>query len=136
LLDAFGIVASRHSHVYRLLDALPRGTFCEWGSAMGVNLGIAAMLGYKATGIELEPAVADASRQLLADFGLEATVLTGSYYDIDQAADYYYVYCWPTEMTAVQTHFVGKAPDAAKLLICHGAEDIRCKVKSPDGTDE
>lgn len=132
----FGYVASNETMVYRVLDSLERGTFCEWGSGMGINTGIAALLGHRATGIELEPELAEASKKLLADFGLEATILTGSYYEIAQEADYYYVYCWPSQMNEVQEHFLASAPSSAKLLICHGADDVRCKVKSREAASE
>lgn len=129
-IECFGFVASSHAMVYRVLDALPRGTFCEWGSGMGINTGIAALLGFEAAGIELHPKLASASRELLAEYGLDATILTGDFLEIERPADIYYVYCWPGQMLEVEAHFVAKAPPSAKLLICHGAEDVRCKVRS------
>jgi hypothetical protein len=44
-------------------------------------------------------------------------------------ADYYFTYCWPGQMSQVEERFLEIAPANARLLICHGAEDIRCKVK-------
>jgi protein-L-isoaspartate O-methyltransferase len=116
--------------VYHVLDALPRGTFCEWGSGMGIITGIAAMLGFDATGIELNPKLASASRELLADYGLKATIVTGDYLEIAHGADYYFVYCWPGQMISVEARFLASAPQSAKLLICHGSEDVRCKAPS------
>ena len=129
-IECFGFVLSSHSVVYRVLDALPRGTFCEWGSGMGINTGIAAMLGFEAWGIELNPKLAAASRELLAEYGLDATILTGDYLEIECNADVYFVYCWPGQMMNVEARFLATAPASAKLLICHGAEDVRCKVPS------
>lgn len=129
-IECFGFVTSNYEMVYRVLDALPRGTFCEWGSGMGINTAIAAMLGFEASGIELNQNLAAASRELLAEYGLHATVLTGDYLEIERSADYYFVYCWPGQMMNVEAHFLARAPASAKLLICHGAEDIRCKVPS------
>jgi hypothetical protein len=128
-IDCFGFVSSSCEMVYRVLDSLPRGTFCEWGSGLGVNTGIAASLGFVATGIELHPELAEASRALLRDYGLDATIMTGDYMQVDHIADLYYVYCWPGQMREVEGRFMVVAPATAKLLICHGAEDVRCKVK-------
>ena len=129
-IECFGFVTSSHSIVYRVLDALPRGTFCEWGSGMGVITGIAALLGFEATGIELNPELASASRELLAEYGLDATILTGDYLEIERSAEVYFVYCWPGQMMNVEARFLASAPASAKLLICQGAEDVRCKVAS------
>ena len=129
-IKCFGFVTSSHSVVYRVLDALPRGTFCEWGSGMGINTGIAAMLGFEASGIELNPNLAAASRELLAEYGLDAAIVTGDYMEITRNADYYFVYCWPGETASVESRFVAIAPPTAKLLICHASDDVRCKVRS------
>jgi hypothetical protein len=129
-IDSFDFVPSSHEMVYRILDTFERGTFCEWGCGMGVNTGIAALLGFDATGIELNPELAAASRDLLREFALEATILTGDYLEIERAAEIYYVYCWPGQMQEVESRFFAVAPVTSKLLICHGAEDVRCKVKS------
>src|SRR5438105_3030792 len=125
-IECFGFVTSSHAMVYRVLDALPRGTFCEWGSGMGINTGIAALLGFEASGIEFNPNLAAASRALLAEYGLDATILTGDYLEIERDADVYFVYCWPGQMMNVEARFLARAPASAKLLICHGAEDVRC----------
>jgi protein-L-isoaspartate O-methyltransferase len=134
-IDCFDFVASSHAMVYRVLEALPRGSWCEWGSGIGINTGIAALLGFNATGIELDPNLAEASRKLLDAFGLRATIHQGSYFEIPVTADYYYVYCWPSQMNAVEDHFLANSPASAKLLICHGAEDVRCKVKAQHNPD-
>lgn len=129
-IACFDFVASSYSMVYRVLHSLPRGTWCEWGSGIGINTGIAACLGFEATGIEMHPQLAAASRELLDLFGYRATILQEDYLAAKVAADYYYVYCWPGQMPTVEEHFLAHAPESAQLLICHGAEDIRCKVKS------
>ncbi len=103
---------------------------CEWGSGMGIGVGLAEMLGFKSYGIEIDPALAAASRVLLAEFGLSAKVATGSYFDRRRDADVYFTYCWPGQMPRVEEHFLLVAPSNARLLICHGAEDIRCRAKN------
>jgi hypothetical protein len=115
--------------VYAVLSALPRGRFCEWGSGIGVVTGIAQTLGFDACGIEIHPPLAAASRKLLADFELAPTITTGDYLQLDCPAEIYFAYCWPGQMPQVEGRFAVIAPDHARLLICHGAEDIRCRVK-------
>ena len=133
-IDCFDFVPSDYSVVHGALAALPRGRFSEWGSGIGLATGLAGLLGFEAHGIEIHPALADASRLLLADFGIAATIETGSYFEIDDAADVYFTYCWAGQMRRTEDRFIETAPDGARLLICHGAEDIRCKVTSAFST--
>ncbi|MGI9244307.1 MAG: hypothetical protein ACR2RV_26145 [Verrucomicrobiales bacterium] len=71
--------------IFRAIDFvtgadLPLGrVFCEWGSGFGVATGIAALLGYEAYGIEIEPSLVDASESLADEQGLEFTILNTSY---------------------------------------------------------
>lgn len=128
-IDCFDFVPSQAEAVYRALAALPaQGRFCEWGAGIGINTGIAALLGYEAYGIEIHPQLASAARQLLADFQIQADIATGDYFVLSRPADVYFTYCWPGQMARVEEHFAQFAPPEARLLICHGAEDIRCKV--------
>jgi hypothetical protein len=52
---------------------------CEWGSGFGTFVGIAALLGHEAWGIELEPRLVREARRLLADHGIEAPIVEGSF---------------------------------------------------------
>lgn len=128
-VDVFGFVPSDYELAWQVLDGLPRGTLCEWGSGFGILTGLAEMLGFEACGIELSADLADASRKLLAEFGLSARIETGDYQEIEESAEYYFVYCWPGQMVATEARFELKAPSGAKLLICHGQSDIRCKIR-------
>ena len=128
-IDCFDFVPSNYRMVYSALWSIPRERFCEWGSGMGIVTGLAEMLGFEACGIEIDAQMAAASRELLADFGLAAPIEMGDYFEIGRDADVYFTYCWPGQMPRVEQHFLSVTPDHAKLLICHGAEDIRCKVK-------
>ena len=128
-IDCFDFVPSNYQVVYAVLQAMPRGRLCEWGSGMGIVTGLAEILGFDACGIESDTQMADASRQLLADFRLSAAIETGDYFEIGCDADIYFTYCWPGQIPRVEQHFLSVTPDHARLLICHGAEDIRCKVK-------
>ena len=128
-IDCFDFVPSNYEAVYAVLGATPRGRFCEWGSGMGIVTGLAEMLGFESCGIEINAELASSSRRLLGDFGLSATIETGDYFEICRDAEVYFTYCWPGQMPRVEEHFLSVTPGHARLLICHGAEDIRCKVK-------
>ncbi len=90
--------------------------FCEWGSGFGVMTCLARMLGYTATGIEIEPALVAQARQLAADYRLDVEFRLGSYQPVGFADggpnapgqknaplpapldfDLIYVYPWPAE---------------------------------------
>ena len=129
-IDCFDFVPSNYQVVYRVLQAIQPGRFCEWGSGMGVVTGLAEMLGFTAYGIEIDGQLAVTSRKLLQDFGLMAPIETGDYFESTYSADVYFTYCWPGKILRAEEHFLSIAPDHARLLICHGAEDVRCKVKS------
>jgi hypothetical protein len=128
-IDCFDFVPSNYQVVYAVLETIPRGRFCEWGSGIGIITGLAEMLGFDACGIEIDEQMTAASRELLGDFGLSATIKTGDYFEISHDADIYFAYCWPGQMQRVEQHFISATQNHAKLLICHGAEDVRCKVK-------
>lgn len=134
-IDCFDFVPSNPCVVYAVLSALPRGRFCEWGSGVGVVTGLAQTLGFDARGIEIDPQLAAASRKLLADFGLTPAITTGDYFQLDCPADIYFTYCWPGQMPRVEERFASVAPDHARPVICHGAEDIRCRVKARWSSD-
>jgi len=53
--------------------------FLEWGSALGVVAGMAADLGLRASGIEIEPRFVEASRDLLGSHGLAVEIAQGSF---------------------------------------------------------
>ncbi len=128
-VDFFHFVPSDYDLVWRSLDALPRGRFCEWGSGFGIATGLAELLGFDARGIEIDDQLADASRQLFLDLGLSSQIETGDYLSSQYEADVYIVYCWPSKFMATEAQFECVAPNDAKLLIYHGQSDIRCKVR-------
>lgn len=128
-IDCFDFVPSNYEVFHGVLSGMPRGRFCEWGSGMGIATGLAELLGFAAFGIEIDPQLAEASRRLLADFGLSSTIATEDYLQIDHEADIYFTYCWPSRMASAERRFLGTSPAHSQLLICHGAEDIRCKIK-------
>jgi hypothetical protein len=80
-----GFVPSDFVTVYHALRAIteanlaPGTSFCEWGSGFGVVASLAAMLGFKVCGIEIERGLVDASRRLADDFGLPVEFVHGSF---------------------------------------------------------
>jgi len=127
-VNCFGFVPSNYENAWALLNGLPRGSFCEWGSGFGIVVGLAEMLGFQASGIELDPQLAEASRALLRDHGLQATIATGSYLSSRDVHDYYYVYSWPSQITEAELHFANIAAERSKLLICYGQDIVKCKI--------
>ncbi len=130
-INCFDFVPCSYSAFYNALANQPRGDFCEWGSGIGIATALAELLGFDAHGIEIDPALAAASRQLLAEHGFRATIRTGDYLQIEHPAHVYFVYCWPGQMEQVKQRFDRVAPSGARLLIAYGAEDIRCLIR-PD----
>lgn len=128
-VDCFEFVPCDYEMAWRTLDAMNRGRFREWGSGFGIVTGLAELLGFDATGMEIDVGLAEASRRLLADQALSAPIETGDYFTDDQRADVYFVYAWPGKTQATETHFNRVAPAGAKLLICHGQSDFRLKVR-------
>lgn len=59
---------------------LPLGrVYCEWGSGLGLGTCMAALLGYEAYGIEIEPTLVEISRELAENSGIDVRILEGSY---------------------------------------------------------
>ena len=78
-------VPSEPAQVYAALkyvteQGLPLGqTFLEWGSGFGVATGLAALLGYNATGIEIQEDLVAKAESLLEHEGIVATFIATSY---------------------------------------------------------
>lgn len=78
-------VPSEPAQVYAALkfvqkNSLAQGTnFLEWGSGFGVGVGLAALLDFNATGIEIEPALVNLAESLVQKFHLPATFICESY---------------------------------------------------------
>lgn len=129
-VNCFDFVPSNYEQAWKMLDALPRGRFCEWGSGLGIVTGLAAMLGFEAHGIEMDAELCRMSRELLDSNGLKASITQGDYFESNVRADIYYVYCWPTLMESTKEHFACIALPHSLLLICYGQDDIRTCTKA------
>lgn len=127
-VNCFDFVPSNYENAWTFLNNMARGSFCEWGSGHGIVVGLAEILGFQASGIEIDPELAEASRGLLRDHNMKARISTGSYLDSSDLSDYYYVYSWASQISSVEKRFSEIANDRSKLLICYGQDELKCMV--------
>jgi hypothetical protein len=110
--------------------------FLEWGSGMGLVTLLASALGWKASGIEIQPVLIEHSRALSRNFDLPATFHSGSFFPGDtntveklseycRQADVIYVYPWPDQELEIFDLFDRLAKPGAYLLTYYGIEDVR-----------
>jgi predicted O-methyltransferase YrrM len=158
-------VPSDFERVYQSLRTVeqmalaPGRRVCEWGSGFGVVASLAAMLDFDAYGIEIEPELVDAARQLARDFDLPVEFVSGSfipvggehlvdagstfawltpdsgtaYDDIGLDPDDFdvvFAYPWPDEEHVIWTLFERFASTGAVLITYHGSDDIRVQRKT------
>ncbi|MCA9135729.1 MAG: class I SAM-dependent methyltransferase [Planctomycetales bacterium] len=125
-------------------------SFCEWGSGFGVVTCIAAMLGYEATGIEIEPELCRRARSLVKKVGVKAEFIQSSYRD-EAASDgsdepsqslapfplgrgcsgVIYVYPWPAEEAYIESLFARSG--STILVTYHGGATLRVR-RQPSGS--
>jgi len=140
-----GFIASNPYYAYAALQQLtaqhPAGgrTFCEWGSGFGVIACLARLLGFRASGIEIEPLLIAEARKLAADHHLDIRFYEGSYKpegfytdEIDPARlsqplgvsplefDLIYVYPWPAEYDRVMDMLHRFAAPGTEVLLFRG----------------
>lgn len=60
-------------------DLSPGRVFCEWGSGFGTGTCLAALLGYEAYGIEMQPELVDLSREIARELDIPVEILCTSY---------------------------------------------------------
>jgi len=109
----------------------PGRRFTEWGSGFGVAACLAALLGFEAQGIEIEPDLVAAARQLADHFQLPVTFVCGRF---DRAApidsDVIFAYPWPDEERAIEELFERHAAAGAILLTYRGIDGLRVQRKT------
>ncbi|MFP6671514.1 MAG: hypothetical protein VB857_08880 [Pirellulaceae bacterium] len=160
-----GFVASDYRQVFFAIEHLKqtgllRGRcFCEWGSGLGVVAGLAAIHGFLAYGIEVEPLLVSESANLLQRHRLDVAIACGSFIADDIAhpelnhqemswvdleassgyhlidlepgdVDLFFVYPWPGENLFVQQLFEDSATPGAMLLAYLGADELACWQKT------
>lgn len=160
-----GFYPSNYVRVYHALCAARRQapeaeSFCEWGCGLGAVVGLAALLGYQAHGIEIHPGLVRGADALLADHGLEAEIYEGSFIPevyaqhetltdletrtlvtdhgapvadlgIDEC-DLTFAFPWPTEEELFVDLFRRYAAHGAVLITHHDIEGIRAYRKLVD----
>jgi hypothetical protein len=102
--------------------------FLEWGSGLGIATGVAALTGFSARGIEIEPGLVEDARRIAAEHAIDATFAVESYRVDDPVpidADLVYAYPWPAEEKFVFAEFERRAPEGGLLLTFHGGGDLR-----------
>ncbi len=129
-------------------------TFCEWGSGFGVVTMLAALRGFDACGIEVEPELVEQACQLAEDMEIPVQFAEGSvipaggdklignieevdHIDIDSPGGYdelgldvsdfdlFFAFPWPGETQFWDKLFNRYAADGALLLTYHGIEEFR-----------
>ena len=160
-----GFVASDYRQVFFAIQYLKttgllRGRcFCEWGSGLGVVAGLAAIQGFLAYGIEVEPLLVNESVKLLKRHQLDVVIACGSFIadtstppelnheemswiDLEAESGYhlvdlepsdidlFFVYPWPGEDQFVQQLFEQTATTGAILLAYLGADELACWQKT------
>jgi hypothetical protein len=156
----YSFIPCDYRAVYRGLAVIkdrrlaPGGSFCEWGSGQGVVAMMAASLGWHSIGIEVEPDLVEASRELAATFDLPVEFVIGSYVPegtivrpdagaelawLDDSAepayeelgmdpddfDVTFAYPWPGESEVIYDLFEEHAARGALLVTFHGTEGLR-----------
>lgn len=131
-----GLVAIRKAFPQQV-----RGAFCEWGSGFGLATILAGMIGWRARGVEIQPALVQEARHQAELFGVAADFFEGSFFPDDDDAvqnsgvaierqDLIYVYPWPDQELEIFDLFHQHARSGALLLTYYGVEDLRLFRKS------
>jgi hypothetical protein len=132
--------------------------FLEWGSGIGVVACLAAMVGFDAIGIEIEPPLVEIAESLAADHGIDVEFACGSYVpdgaepyvdisgevtwlrtdrpdsyaDLDlepEDFDVIYAYPWPGEEQVIFDLFAHTAATGTLLLTYHSQDGLRLQRK-------
>lgn len=87
----FGFVPSDYEQDWHALAAIKREypdtrRLLEWGSGFGVVVGLGALLGLDAHGIEIDGDLVTSANELLAEHDLRATIVQGSFVPMDFVA--------------------------------------------------
>lgn len=134
--------------------------FCEWGSALGGVAILAAFLGFRSSGIEVQDELAERSKEMAEELGFSVDIVCGSFvpddahhfidsadeldrldvsvgaaydelgYDPD-SFDLIFAYPWPSETQLFFNLFDHCAANGALLLSYHGEEGLRLHRRVP-----
>ena len=129
--------------------------FCEWGSGMGGVSCMAALLGFEALGLEIEPDLVTEARKFAMSHEIAVTFACGSFKpegaysdNVDETTrftdlgwdpanfDVIYAYPWPAERRVVNMLFERYAPAGALLIAYHGGVTVDLMRKTQCETRE
>ena len=110
-----------------------KAAFLEWGSGQGMVTILAALLGYEATGVEIDEALVGEARGLAVRYDAPARFVHGTYDPAQTGLKVFsarkraavYVYPWPGDEPRCLQLFAETADAGTLLLMCLGPEDIR-----------
>jgi predicted O-methyltransferase YrrM len=107
---------------------LSGNSFCEWGSGFGVTTCLAAMLGFRATGIEIDGELVDAARSLAEDYGIEAEFARGSFIPAgaDDFVDAASECAWLSSVAGGGHEALGLDPDDFDVIFAYPWPDEEC----------
>jgi len=114
----------------------PTPRFMEWGSGLGIVAMLAASLGWRAEGIEIERGLVNESRHFSKLFDLPILIHEASFFPKDPnvfeqleeacaKCDLIYVYPWPDQEVEIFDLFDQLAKPGSHLLTYYGVEDVR-----------
>lgn len=110
-------VPSDYALAWDALSALPRGSICEWGCGLATVAGLACLLGWQASGIEQNPVLVAAARELHSEFDLNTDLYQGDLFAGAAEGDLVYAYMWPELIEPVKAHFSATASSGTQLLL-------------------
>ena len=145
LVTSNGHIARRFLQAVAPFIKVEGPSFCEWGSGVGIVSCLAALRGWTVTGIEIEPRLVSAARDLARSNTLDVTFVEGSYkpdgiYKAPQPQisgfpaayselfdfDVIYIYAWPAERDAV-THAVSHFGRSGTVFMRYGG-GVTCEA--------
>lgn len=159
-----GYVPSDFERVFVALEEVVRrrlsagDAFCEWGHGFGVVASMAAMLGFGACGIEIDPDLVHEAQALAEVFNLDVEFVCGTFVPAEgqdlldmpteftwldaggtcghellgvgpDDFDLIFAYPWPGEESVIDNLFERFASVGALLLTFHGHDDVRLRRK-------
>jgi hypothetical protein len=155
-----GFVPCGFEEVFGALETVARERlapglhFCEWGAGFGVAACLASMLGFEASGIEIEDELVEEANSLAEDFDIEAEFVAGNFVPVEgedladtlaesawlvqggrdghdelgldpEDFDIVFAFPWPGEETVIMKIFDRMGASGSLLLLYLGLEGIK-----------
>lgn len=140
----------------RLTPRVRNESFLEWGCGLATMTGVAALMGLRSVGIEIDPRLCRRARKHLASASIQAVVLNDSFLPAGsdelsepqdprvslrhgpgsaaagaalQSAGTVFVYSWPGEEHFLKLVFERNAEPETLLMLYRGADQIEVYLK-------